>query len=260
MLKDYFLLFSANMKIVLEYKLSFVIQAITMIISNTSFFIIWYFIFDKFWTFGWFWFRDYMILLNSVLMSFSIVHILFWWYSWISRWSTNWSLDNFLLMPRSVLFKILASWLPNSIFWDLLNALILPFLIPDFWIWDFLLLFYLSFIWWIIYISFIVTAESLSFYLWSSKELSRALHELILWPPNYPQKIFEWTIFKLLFVTIIPVYYVFYLPFNLIENFEWKWFAILHIAAVVFVLIWYLTFKNWLKRYESWNLINSNIN
>ncbi len=257
-MKNYLLFFRNNFKIILEYKASFIIQSITMLISNTSFFLVWYFVFQKFGTFSGFNFNDYLLLFSSLLLNFSFAHIFFWWYNNIASWITNWTLDNFLLMPWNVLIKLLAYGIPNSIFWDLLNALLLPLFIPWFTFILFLKLVYFSIIWSLVFLWFMIFMMSLSFYIWSSRELTRAVFDLILWPWNYPEKIYEWTFLKILFVTVVPVYYTFFLPFNLIRNFEINWFIILHLSALFFMWLWIITFNRWLKRYESWNLINTN--
>lgn len=257
-MNTYFLFMKNNIKIIMEYKSSFLIQAFAMLISNTSFFLIWYFVFKRFWSFSWFGFNDYLIMFDTLLFNFCFVHILAWWYGNIATWASNWTLDNFLLMPWHLLTKILPYWIPNSIFWDLINAVIMPFFIPWFTLIMFFKVLYFSFIWWFVFLWFLLISLSLSFFIWSSKELSRSLFELILWPWNYPQKIFEWTMFKLLFITIVPVYYTFYLPFNLVRQFEWNWFIILHISALLFMWVWIYIFNKWLKRYESWNQIITN--
>lgn len=256
MFGNYFLFFKLNLLKIIEYKKSFIIQAITMLISNSSFFIIWYFIISKLWNFGGFSFVDYLILFDTVLFNFSFIHIFFWWYGAISRWIINWSLDSYLLMPKNILIKLLTSSMPTSIFWDFINALILPIFIPWFTFILFIKILYFSFIWSLIFLGFMIFVESLSFFIWSSKELSKATFEMLLWPWNYPEKTFENSFFKYLFITIIPVFYTYYLPYNLSINFELKWFIILHLAAILFLFIWNYTFKKWLKRYESGNLIN----
>ena len=260
MFKDLYLFFIQNMKRVVEYKTSFILQAITMIISNTWFFMIWYFIFKRFWSFAWFWYNDYLLLMMTLLLNFSFLHLFFWWYKAISQWAINWTLDNYMLLPGSLLAKLISSFIPSSIFWDLINWLIMPFFIPNFTVLLFFKVVYLSFVWWVVFIWFMIMVESLSFYLWSSKEISKAMFEMVLGPWNYPQNIYEWTYFKYLFMSVIPVYYIFYLPFNLSRSFNWTWFAILHLAAFISIWIWYITFKNWISRYESWNLLRSNIN
>lgn len=258
MIRDYFLFFKMNLKKIIEYKASFILQAITMLISNSGFFIIWYFILKKVGNFGWFWFTDYMILFDSLLLNFSFAHIFFWWYRQISQWIVDWTLDSYLLMPKSLLLKILSSSIPTSIFWDFINALLIPFFVPGFTFWLFIKICYLSFVGSLVFLGVIILMESLSFFIWSSKELARAWFEMILWPSNYPERIYEWTFLKLLFVTIIPVYYTFYLPFNLARSFEWKWFIILHLSAIIFLFIGIFTFYRWLRRYESGNLVNVN--
>jgi ABC-2 type transport system permease protein len=218
----------------------------------------WFGIISKFWSFWGFTFRDYLILFTTVLFNFSFIHIFFWWYNRISQWIINWSLDNYLLLPKSVLLKILTSSIPTSIFWDLTNALLLPFFISWFTISLLIGIIYFSFIWSLVFLGFIIFVESLSFFIGSSKELSRTTFEMILWPWNYPEKTFEGTFFKYLFITIIPVFYTYYLPYNLSRNFELKWFIILHLSALFFLTLWIFTFYKWLKRYESGNLMNLN--
>ncbi|MDD2486816.1 MAG: ABC-2 family transporter protein [Candidatus Gracilibacteria bacterium] len=258
-MKNYFLFLQNNLKIVIEYKASFLIQAFTMLISNTSFFLIWYFIFDRFGTFSGFNFYDYLILFDTLLFNFCFVHIFFGGYGNIATGATNGTLDNFLLMPKGILSKLLAYGMPSSIFGDLINALLIPLFVPGFTFFMFLKVLYFSLIGSFVFLGFIIITTSLSFFIGSSKEISRALFELILGPGNYPEKIFEGTFLKLIFVTIIPVYYTFYLPFNLVRSFEWQGFIILHLSALFFMGAGYIVFYRGLKRYESGNLMITNI-
>lgn len=59
-------------------------------------------------------------------------------------------------------------------------------------------------------------------------------------------------------MTVLPVYFVGFLPYNLLMNFEWKGFMILVFAAIASVSVGTYTFYNGLKRYESGNMMGVN--
>jgi len=63
-----------------------------------------------------------------------------------------------------------------------------------------------------------VVFESLAFRIGSSKELSRGIFEAILGPSHYPPGIFNGMIFKVLFMTVIPVFFVAYLPYDIVSS------------------------------------------
>jgi len=60
-------------------------------------------------------------------------------------------------------------------------------------------------------------------------------------------------------MTVIPVYFVVFLPYELAVNFDLLWFFKLLIVSLLFLSLWILTFYKGLKKYESWNMLNINI-
>ncbi|MDD4529924.1 MAG: ABC-2 family transporter protein, partial [Candidatus Gracilibacteria bacterium] len=105
-------------------------------------------------------------------------------------------------------------------------------------------------------LGFLVFFQSLSFFIGSSGELSRAVFDAILGPSFYPPKIFEGTFLKIVFMTVIPVFFTTFLPYKLTMDFNWKEFLMLCVGSIFFFFIGYFAFYFGLKRYESGNMIN----
>lgn len=56
-------------------------------------------------------------------------------------------------------------------------------------------------------------------------------------------------------MTILPVYFVGFLPYHLLLNFEWSGFAVLVLAATVSMSVGTFAFYDGLKKYESGNMM-----
>lgn len=247
-----------NFYSLIEYRISFIFQCFWMIISDVVTLVIWIFMFAKMWKIWWMNIDDFMLLYEILLIVYCLVNIFFAWWNLISRLIVSWSLDTFLLFPKNPLFLILYSRTYASLYWDILMALIIPFFIKQLSLILLLKMLYLSLLGSLTLVWMLILFESLSFYIWSSEKLSKAFFELFLWPSHYPPKIYDWTFLKILFLTFVPVYYVFFLPYELSKEFNIFWFIILHFASIFFFGAGYLLFFRWLRRYESWNMLNIN--
>jgi ABC-2 type transport system permease protein len=120
------------------------------------------------------------------------------------------------------------------------------------------ILFY-SIIWTITLLWFMIFFHSLAFFMWSSKNLTTGMFEWILWPSHYPPWIFESSFLKYIFMSILPVYFIVFWEYNLIKSFDINNFIILLLWSFFFLFLWIFTFYKWLKKYESGNIINTNI-
>jgi len=248
-----------NFLSLIEYKLNFLIEISSMILNDILFVSIWYMFFMKFWSIWWMNFWEYAILMSIMVIIFAYVHIFFWNYQSIWIMIEEWKLDSHLLLPKNILLRLLSGKMITSAFWDLIFWIMLMFFIPNLTILIVFKILILSFIGSLVFIWFLLIFVSLSFYFWSSKNLIRWIFESILWPSHYPPNIFEWTVLKYLFMTIIPVYFVVFLPYELVSNFSFIWFIYLILATLLFLSLWVTIFFRWLKRYESGNMINTNI-
>ena len=248
-----------NFLSIIEYKISFFIQAFVMILNDILLVSIWYMFFMKFWEIWWMNFWEFAILMIINVFIFSIIHIFFFWYSSLSTIVEQWKLDSHLLLPKNILFRLLANAMMVSAFWDLLFAFILMYFIADLSLLLIIKIIVLSVFGSMTFIWFLLIFSSLSFFIWSSRNIVRWVFEAILWPSFYPPWIFEWTILKYVFMTIIPVFFVVFLPYDLVLNFSFTWFLILVSWSSFFLFLWIFTFYKWLKRYESWNMLNTNV-
>ena len=247
-----------NLFSAMEYRVSFMIQVFSMIINDVFFFLIWVFLFKIFWTIWWLKIWEFMILLSIMIMVFWISHTFFNWYYRISEMIEEWKLDSYMLLPKNLLLRILTSSMNISAIWDIIYALLLMLLIPNISILLILKIIIYATIWSFTFIWFMLIFCSLSFFMWSSRNMLRWAMEGILWPSHYPPWIFEWSFLKYIFMTIIPVYFVVWWWFELVMNFDFFLLLKLIFWSSIFVFLWFSTFYYWLKKYESWNMININ--
>lgn len=248
-----------NFLSIIEYKISFFIEVFAMLINDVLFISIWYMFFLKFWEIWGMDFWNFAILMSIMVMVFAIVHIFFAWYYSIWIKIENWKLDSHLLLPKNILVRLLSDKMMIWAFWDLIFSFMLMYFIPNL---SFLIVFKIivfSILWSLTFVWFLLIFASLSFFIWSSKNLMKWVFEAVLWPSHYPPWIFEWTILKFVLMTVLPVFYVVFLPYNLILDFNIFWFLELIIVSLFFLFLWVFTFYRWLKRYESGNMLNTNV-
>lgn len=245
-----------NLKSALEYKTSFIIQVIWMFVSDIFTIIIWYFFFLKFWNIWGMWMNEYVILYSTIIFVFCFTHIFFGWYWNISKNITDWWLDSYLLLPKNTLFILLTSKLNFSVFWDLLFGITLLFFIKWFTLFMLLQMLLFSFLWSLVLLGFMIFFHSLGFFIWSSREMSRLPIDLLLWPAHYPPDSFEGTFLKKIFISIIPLYFSFFYPYQLVIKFELSKFILLLLASVLYFWFSYWFFYKGIKKYESGNMMN----
>lgn len=238
--------------------MSFLVLVVFMVINDSFFLAIWYFLFQKFPIIRGVNFEQFIPLLSMFVLIFAIMHIFFRGCHFISRMISEGQLDNHLLLPGNLLLRILASSLDTSAIGDLLYALLLLFLIPNITILFVIKLFVFAFIGTITFTGFMIIIHSLSFSFGNLGEFSRAAFEGVLGPSHYPPSIFEGSFLKVVFMTILPVYFVGFLPYELLMNFNWTGFIILVTTSIGFFSLGVFIFYRGLRRYESGNMMGVN--
>ncbi len=258
-MKSYFYIWKLNVLSLMAYKTSFLFQTIFMVINNTLLISVWYMFFLKFDTIWWINFWEYMILLSIMVLVFALIHIFWWGFTKLGIMIEEWKLDAELLLPKNMLFRILVSQMPLSIFWDFIYAYLLMLFIPNL---TFLMLIKITLVailWSITFLWFMIFFHSLTFFIWSTRWIVRWIFEAILSPSLYPPWIYEWTILKFIFMTVIPVSFVVFIPFELVRAFEFRSLIYLTLGSLWFFSLWVFTFFKGLKRYESGNIMNVNV-
>jgi ABC-2 type transport system permease protein len=249
-----------NILSALAYRTSFLIQVVSMILNDAVMFTLFYFFFSRFGTIGGMDFQGYIRLLLVVLWWYCVTHIFLYGSRKIGEMVMNGSLDAHLLLPKNILIRILTSGFSISAIGDLIYGIWLLFFIKDLTPIFIVKLLFVSLCAGIVFAWFMTIFESLAFWIGSSKELSRGVFDAILWPSHYPPGIFKWIVFKVMFMTVIPVFFFAYLPYDIITSwFSLQKMLLLAGAAIFFWWLWTFVFYRGLRRYESGNMMNVNL-
>ncbi|MCX6823511.1 MAG: ABC-2 family transporter protein [candidate division SR1 bacterium] len=249
-----------NILSALAYRVSFLIQVVSMIINDAIMLVLFYFFFSKFGTIGGMDFQGYIRLLVVILGGFSFMHICLYGSRKIGEMVMNGSLDAHLLLPKNILLRILVGGLSITAIGDLLYGIGLLFLIKNLTVIFVLKVIFVSICAGIVFAGFMVAFESLAFWIGSSRELSRGIFEAILGPSHYPSGIFKGMIFKVMFMTIIPVFFVAYLPYDIVSSeFTLRKILLLLGATIFFGGLGTFVFYRGLRKYESGNMMNINL-
>jgi len=230
-----------------------------MIINNFVFYFSFYLLFMKFKFIWWFNFDKYSLLLGFIYISVGISLLFFWW-SWTLTYNIPlWKLDHYLLLPKNILLLILTSNIHLSAIWEIISWLVLISFYKNLSFIFFLKLVIFTFLSSILFVSFLITINSLWFWIWRSSKISKWLREAIIWPSLYPYGIFKNTILYIVLFTIIPTWIRIWWPLELTIHFEIVKFIYFMLALIWWIWLALFVFYKWLKRYESWNLVNINI-
>ncbi len=250
----------------LEYRISFLSQNVFMILNNSLIILVFFLFFQKFDTIWWLQFFEWALLFSIFWFFFSYLHIFMSWYKNLAYMIKQGKLDGYLLLPPHPLVSIIPSKIDSSAIWDFITSMgifILVYIFSNLGVTEVIILMFkvmfLSLFSAFIILWFLIFFHSLTFFIWSSEQLSRWAGDSIMWPSMYPPEIYQWTWLKPIFMSVIPVFYTTFLPFALVQNFSLSGFAVLIIACIVFLSIGVFTFNKGLKKYESWNMVITNV-
>nr|MDD3719868.1 ABC-2 family transporter protein [Candidatus Gracilibacteria bacterium] len=258
-MKTLLYLWKLNLLSLMEYKLSFFLQVGFMIVNDFLFAFLWYLFFLKFKTIGGLIFNDFLLLFSIMTMVFGLMHVFFGGFNKIGIMIEEGKLDSQMLLPKNLFFRLLAGSMMTAAIGDIFFSFILMTMIEGINIYMIFKILILSLIGVAVFLGFMMIFVSLSFFIGSSKSIVKGVFEAILGPTHYPPGIFEGTFLKFVFMTVIPAFYIVFLPFELIKNFSLNGFLQLLLGSIIFFGLGYFTFYKGLKRYESGNMININI-
>lgn len=253
-LKLMFYYFKFNISSAMEYRVSFLIQSIGMIINNSAFIFFWWILFNNVNSIGGYGFKDVMMLWALSSTSFGMCFVVFGNINQITRMILNGELDTYLLQPKDPLINIIYSKTIVSAWGDTLYGIILFFFIKGINIKIFLLFLLFCITGAIMFSSVLITIHSLSFYTGNTEGLAQLVTEFLISFSIYPEGIFKGGI-KYILYTIIPAGFMVYIPAKVFNDFNIsRIFAVLA-AALIWMCIAYMMFYRGLKKYESGNLI-----
>lgn len=121
-----------NILSAMEYRISFLMQIIFMVINDLFFLFIWYMFFQKFPVIRGMNFQDFIPLLSIFVCIFAFMHVFFNGWGKVAFNIANGGLDNYLLLPGNPLLRILTSSMDVSAIGDFFYGIGILFLLPHF--------------------------------------------------------------------------------------------------------------------------------
>jgi ABC-2 type transport system permease protein len=244
---DYFL---TNLASAMEYRVSFLTQAVGMAINDVFFLFFWWMVFQQTGNLGGYGFRDVMSIWALSASTFGLLHIVFGNVGRINAIVQSGELDIFLLQPRDPFIHLHAARMNFSAWGDFVYAIILFFAIsgwnPGKW-----LLFLIFTIAGALLLGAVLSmADALVFYWGDSSGVTRLVTEFMLNFSLYPDSIFrpgvKWVIY-----TVLPTAFVVFVPYRLMLAFNLP--VCLGVLAIDIgaVILARQIFKAGLKRYAS---------
>lgn len=242
-----------NLKSIVEYKTSFILQTIFMFVNNGFFLIFWNIVFsiNNNQTNG-IEMKEIYYLWSIPTISYGISYFLFGGIANIGKNIITGGLDSYLTQPKNVFINIATSKCDFSAYGDLLYGLVIGVAASNN-IFDYFKILGYSLLGSIIFIATMTIIRSLAVFVGDIDDIAeRYEHTFLINFSVYPEEIFGKFI-KFMLYTIVPAGYIVHLPIKLIRSFSIAKFLILIIAIAIYVIIAIIMFKKALKNYESGN-------
>jgi len=251
-------LIKLNLAINMEYRATFISQAIGMFINNGIYFVFWLMFFDRFEEI-----RGYQI--DQIFLLFAIV-ALGWGLAFTFAGNAGrvvdlvaqGRLDYYLTLPRPVLTHLLFSRMDPFTVGDLTFGFIAYLFTGRFDPVSIVLFLLCSALAGVIFASFAALTGCLSFFMGNANQLSGHLMNTMISFSLYPFGLFQ-GVLRLILFTLIPAGFVGAVPVDVVETHSLALLGALVGAAGVSVIVLSVVFKIGLRRYESGSAINVNI-
>lgn len=252
-----FLLMSlkASIKSASEYRVSFIVNTIFMILNNSMFVVSWYIIFKNTGTTEDVNFENILKLWSISTISYGLTYFLFGGVSYINRYIIDGDLDIYLTKPKSTLISVLTSKCRFSACGDVLFGIGITVFASNN-ILEFVLMILFGIFCTVFLLSLELIFRSISVWIGDTELLtSQIVVNIYTTITTYPIDIFSKGI-KMIMYTIIPAYYAVHLPLDIVNKFSILNTLIVFVSGVIFTLIAVKIFNLALKRYESGNNIS----
>ena len=244
----------ANVQAAMEYRVAFLVQVLSMFLSDSLWLFFWWSYFHQFpLVHGW-QITNIVILWSVSATGFGLCAGIFGNARSLAIIIMNGSLDVYLGMPRYALLHLCIATTDPTAWGDVLFGFgaYIAFLHPD--VWHILLFGVLALHVCLIFTAFLVIFCSLSFFIGNTDGLTAQMFGALISFSTYPMEIFNGAIRFLLF-TIIPAGFVSFIPLQLLRQFAWPLMGALTGFTLVFVALAAGLFQLGLRRYESGNLL-----
>lgn len=257
-LKLIFLYFKYNLQAAMEYRASFISQALGMMLNNAFFIFFWWVVFEKVDSIGGYGFKEILLIWALATSTFGFLHVFFGNVRQLPRIIMNGELDTYLLQPKNVYINVHCSKMLLSAWGDLVYGFVLFFIIYGFAPLKLLLFILFTVTGGLLTGAILSTADTLTFYIGNSTTISRLVMEFLLNFSLYPQSIFRREV-KWIMYSLLPAGFIVFIPFKLLSAFSWYGLLALLAIDAFYIVLAYLFFKHGLEKYESGNLITTKL-
>ncbi len=241
-----------NLSAGMEYRASFLMQVVGMVLNNASFIVFWWILYGRLQDIKGYAFSDVMFLWALSSVAFGLAAVFLENARYLSRAITTGELDVYLLQPRPVLFNFLSSRMSISGWGDLLFGLVLFALTQQITLPRLGLFAVFSILGAVVLVSMRILYHSLSFFLGNAEEFASTASDLVLNFMLYPGSIFDGPASWVLH-TIIPAALVAYIPARLFRSFDAATLLMVTAADALIAAVSVAVFRLGLRVYESGN-------
>lgn len=243
-------LWRANLLAALEYRTAFVSQVLGMLLNNAAFLAFWVLFFERFQSVNGWGMRDMLQLYGMTATGFGLGVVMFGNALTLADVIAGNALDAYLVLPRPVLLHVLAGKSRISGWGDIATGVICYAMtgaggLAGWGRYGLAALLAMA-----VFVSFLVSVASLSFWLGGASALSaQAIHALLAFA-TYPLSIFEGAA-KWMLLTVIPAAFIGAVPAAFVRDYSGRTLLELAGAAAVSVALATVLFHRGLRRYES---------
>lgn len=242
----------------MEYRASFLSQAIGMFINNGIYFVFWLLFFDRFEEIRGYQIDQIFLLFAIVALGWGLAFSVAGNASRVAELVAQGRLDYYLTLPRPALPHLIFSRMDPFTLGDISFGIIAYLFTGRFDPVSIALFVVCAVLAAVIFASFYAVTGCLSFFVGNATQWSFHLANTMISFSLYPMGLFQGAI-RLILFTIIPAGFVGAVPVEIIETTNLALLAGLAGAALVSVLVLALVWRAGLRRYESGSAINVNI-
>lgn len=243
-----------NLSAALEYRAAFIAQALGMFANDLTFAVFWVLFFAQFPSVGGWTMADIALVWAVAATSIGLAAALFGNCNRLATIVVQGQLDYYLGLPRDTLVHVLVSRSGLAGWGDVGFGLLAYALFGRLDAPSIALYLALVVISLVVYVSFMVLAGSLAFWIGNAEAASFQAQQALITFSLYPGAMFQGWLRILLF-TAIPAGFISHLPVALLRSFDPLLFIGLIAAAVVAAVLAIVVFQVGLRRYESGNLV-----
>ena len=238
-------------------KATFISNIVFMMLNNACFIVQWIIIYSINDSIGSYVFKDILLLWGIAAFTFGASRFFFKKAFNLSEIINNGKLDAAIVQPKNILLSVITSDIEVSGIGDMMYGYIM------------LIVYGISLKNFVLFTLFglegalIITAAgilggSLSFWINRSDAIADSYNGLLINFATYPDSIFNGVV-KIMLYTIVPIYFVNYIPLHVIKEFDMLGFIGINLVTLLSVTLAFIVFYRGLKRYSSSNLMGSRI-